>query len=212
MIGFNHLGKIGRLGNQMFQYAALRGIADKHGYDFTIPDSNFEDEWNEHQLFDVFKLPNLKNRGMIDAQYVQENQFHFNQELFDTCPDNVSIYGFFQTEKYFSHIADSIKEDFKFSGFLILPKMDFKAKLEKFVSWFKDLPEEDQDELMKMVYSEYKVRDVVRAFSTMPAVQRQTVFQRLGLPNELLTKIPAPGVNATGELEVEWQEWNGEQK
>ena len=66
-------------------------------------------------MFDVFKLPNLKNRGMIDAQYVQENQFHFNQELFDTCPDNVSIYGFFQTEKYFSHIADSIKEDFKFS-------------------------------------------------------------------------------------------------
>ncbi len=90
--------------------------------------------------------------------------------------------------------------------------MDFKAKLEKFVSWFKDLPEEDQDELMKMVYSEYKVRDVVRAFSTMPAVQRQTVFQRLGLPNELLTKIPAPGVNDTVELDVEWQEWNGEQK
>ena len=90
--------------------------------------------------------------------------------------------------------------------------MDSKAKLEKFVSWFTDLPEEDQDELMKMVYSEYKVRDVVRAFSTMPAVQRQTVFQRLGLPNELLTKITAPGVYDTGELEVEWQEWNGEQK
>ena len=90
--------------------------------------------------------------------------------------------------------------------------MDSKAKLEKFVSWFTDLPEEDQDELMKMVYSESKVRDVVRAFSTMPAVQRQTVFQRLGLPNELLTKIPAPGVYDTGELEVEWQEWNGEQK
>ena len=90
--------------------------------------------------------------------------------------------------------------------------MDFKTKLEKFVNWFKELPEEDQDELMKMVYSEYKVRDVVRAFSTMPAVQRQTVFQRLGLPNELLTKIPAPGVNDGGDLEVEWQEWDGEKK
>ena len=90
--------------------------------------------------------------------------------------------------------------------------MEFKLKLEKFVNWFKELPEEDQDELMKMVYSEYKVRDVVRAFSTMPAVQRQTVFQRLGLPNELLTKIPAPGLNDGGDLEVEWQEWNGEQK
>jgi hypothetical protein len=78
----------------------------------------------------------------------------------------------------------------------------------KFVNWFKNLPEEDQDELMKMVYSEYKVRDVVRSFSAMPAVQRQTVFQRLGLPDELLTKIPAPGANDAGELEVEWQEWN----
>ena len=90
--------------------------------------------------------------------------------------------------------------------------MNFKLKLEKFVNWFKELPEEDQDELMKMAYSEYRVRDVVRAFSTMPAVQRQTVFQRLGLPNELLTKIPAPGLNDGGDLEVEWQEWNGEQK
>ena len=90
--------------------------------------------------------------------------------------------------------------------------MDFKSKLEKFVNWFTELPEDDQDELMKMVYSEYRVRDVVRAFSTMPAVQRQTVFQRLGLPNELLNKIPAPGLNDGGDLEVEWQEWDGEQK
>ena len=34
MIGYNTLGTNGRLGNQMFQYASLRGIADKHGYDF----------------------------------------------------------------------------------------------------------------------------------------------------------------------------------
>ena len=33
MIGFDHLGNLGRLGNQMFEYAALRGISDKHGYD-----------------------------------------------------------------------------------------------------------------------------------------------------------------------------------
>ena len=42
MIGFNHLGVIGRLGNQMFQYATLRGIADEHGYEFTIPESDFQ--------------------------------------------------------------------------------------------------------------------------------------------------------------------------
>ena len=29
MIGFNYLGKMGQLGNQMFQYASLKGIARK---------------------------------------------------------------------------------------------------------------------------------------------------------------------------------------
>ena len=37
MIGYNRLGINGRLGNQMFQYAALRGLASKHNYDWVIP-------------------------------------------------------------------------------------------------------------------------------------------------------------------------------
>ena len=37
MISFNNIGNLGRLANQMFQYASLKGIARKHGYDFTIP-------------------------------------------------------------------------------------------------------------------------------------------------------------------------------
>ena len=36
MIGFDRLGKNGRFGNQMFQYAALKGIARKNNYDFEI--------------------------------------------------------------------------------------------------------------------------------------------------------------------------------
>ena len=40
MIGLNYLGKLGQLGNQMFQYAALMGIADKLGTSFTIPNHN----------------------------------------------------------------------------------------------------------------------------------------------------------------------------
>jgi len=116
MIGFNHLGIIGRLGNQMFQYAALRGIADKHGYDFTIPESDFNDEWNDHQLFEVFNLPNLKNRGRVGDKFLQERQFNYDSELVEQCPDDVSLYGYFQTERYFSHITDSIKEDFTFKS------------------------------------------------------------------------------------------------
>ena len=37
MIGLNYLGKMGQLGNQMFQYAALRGIADRRGLEYTVP-------------------------------------------------------------------------------------------------------------------------------------------------------------------------------
>ena len=37
MISFNNLGNLGRLGNQMFQYAALRGIARNRGFEFSIP-------------------------------------------------------------------------------------------------------------------------------------------------------------------------------
>ena len=37
MLAFNNIGSLGRLGNQMFEYAALRGIAARHGYEFCIP-------------------------------------------------------------------------------------------------------------------------------------------------------------------------------
>ena len=36
MIGFNHLGRQGRLGNQMFQYAATKGIAANRGYELSL--------------------------------------------------------------------------------------------------------------------------------------------------------------------------------
>ena len=36
MIGFDSIGTMGRLGNQMFQHAAVKGIARKHGYEYAI--------------------------------------------------------------------------------------------------------------------------------------------------------------------------------
>ena len=37
MLAFNNIGSLGRLGNQMFEYAALRGIAKQQGYEWMIP-------------------------------------------------------------------------------------------------------------------------------------------------------------------------------
>lgn len=80
------------------------------------------------------------------------------------------------------------------------------------MQWFRELAAHDQVELMKLVYSEHRIRDVVRSFSDMSSEQRQSVFQRLGLPNEMLSRIPPPAVSQLGDVEVEWKEWDGSQK
>jgi hypothetical protein len=121
MIGYNHLGRNGRLGNQMFQYAALRGIAANCGYDWCIPPSKFKDPEKDHQLFDAFKLQYAKNVELFGATYLEEKQFTFDQELFDTCPDNVNLYGFYQSEKYFKNIESEIRQDFVFVDDILNP-------------------------------------------------------------------------------------------
>ena len=104
----------------MFQYAALKGLARKIGADITIP--YYENEVDDgmgnmlrSELFDSFDLnvqTGLLNKG--HAPVVQERFFHFDEELFNHCPDHVSLQGYFQTEKYFKHIEDQIREDFTF--------------------------------------------------------------------------------------------------
>ena len=115
-IGFNHLGRHGRLGNQMFQYAGLRGIAAHRGFDFMIPRCDFRDEWNDHQLFEAFKLKGLTNIGTCPGPYVQETSFHFDQNLFDNMPDGHNVYGYLQSTKWFDHIEQEIREDFEFKN------------------------------------------------------------------------------------------------
>jgi len=85
---------------------------------------------------------------------------------------------------------------------------EHQQRVDQFLQWFRDLGASDQEELMTLAYSEHKVRDMVRTFSSMPVDQRKAVFQRLGLPNDLLNRIPPPSAAANGEIEVEWQEWD----
>ena len=64
MLTFNNLGNLGRLANQMFQYAALKGIARNREFDFSIPpedvfgqtDLNVRNEFIN--LYNTF--PNIK--------------------------------------------------------------------------------------------------------------------------------------------------------
>lgn len=136
MIGFNNLGRLGRLGNQMFQYAALKGISRNVGADICIP--KYNDPMNDGignmlrtELFDSFDLNvniNLLDNG--HAPVVQERFFHFDEELFLMCPDHVSIHGYFQTEKYFKHIEDEIRNEFVFKNEIFDPCKEMISSVE----------------------------------------------------------------------------------
>ena len=130
MIGYNKLGSNGRLGNQMFQYAALRGIAAKRGYDWCIPPDTYDHKDN-YGLFETFEMINVKesNIGFVSGDCIQENNHCFIPEFFDECPDNVSLDGYFQTEKYFTHIEKEIREDFTFRKDYLLPCQEYIGSL-----------------------------------------------------------------------------------
>lgn len=140
MLAFNHLGKLGRLGNQMFQYAALRGIAAARGYEWCIPKHNevFVDGIGNKlriELFDVFQLSNCgpKNIFLLDRGYapvVEEKSFSFDQELLSLCPNDVSLFGYFQSEKWFKHIENQIRDDFTFLGEVSAPCREMISSVE----------------------------------------------------------------------------------
>ena len=80
-------------------------------------------------------------------------------------------------------------------------------KVSSFLQWFEALDSAEQEILMTMVYKEKRIRDVVSSLGTMAQEQRQEVFQRLGLPVDLVARIPPPDPAAFNDVEVEWEDW-----
>lgn len=107
MIGMNDLGLNGRLGNQMFQYAALIGIAVQNNHEYCIPNHNMS-------IKECFNLNSTTNFGYINGAIVTQPHYHFCSEIFNQCPDNVTLHGHFESEKYFANVKNRIKQDFTF--------------------------------------------------------------------------------------------------
>jgi hypothetical protein len=149
MIGFNFLASPGQLGNQMFKYSALRGIAKNNNQDFMIPPSYLKFEKyslpykiatkyliprnkQNHFLFDCFDMSSVKkkNIGYFETVHqVKEKFFHFDENIFNSKISDYDLSGYFQTEKYFKNVEDTIRFDFKF-------KKSIDSKAEKLISKF----------------------------------------------------------------------------
>ncbi len=124
-IAFNYLGKLGQLGNQMFQYAATLGVARYSGVTFTIPNHKeiFDDGIGNKlriELFDCFDIK-PENIGLLKTEHIlQEKGFDFDSSILNGSTQiDYTLYGFFQTEKYFKHCANEVRSQFTFKKEII---------------------------------------------------------------------------------------------
>ena len=122
-VSFNGLGNEGRLGNQMFQYAFIRGVSKRYGYDFIIPDAN-ANRFDNYGLFDCFELEGCKT-GEGSYPTLECRDTAFNQKFLDECSDNTNYSGVFQTEKYFANATEELRKDFTFHKEILDPCQEF---------------------------------------------------------------------------------------
>jgi len=113
------LGSNGRLGNQLFQYAALRAVSVMNAGPTCLlpPDLNLGSSGvNSHRMH-IFNskaiyMPKQVIQNNIKNVF-KEKSFHFDKDFF-SLPYNTDIYGYFQSEKYFKDIEYLIRKELTF--------------------------------------------------------------------------------------------------
>jgi hypothetical protein len=124
MITFLALGERGRLGNQLFQYAALRSLGLRQNYEVKIPRPSSKNWHGQQCLLDKFniKAVSLEDSDLssITRMYSEPDYMTFDNNFFH-LPDNLNLDGFFQSTFYFKEFERDIKEE-------LTPKDEFLLK------------------------------------------------------------------------------------
>ncbi len=109
MISFNALGRYGRFGNQLFQYAYLRSQAKRLGTTFHCP------AWLGETVFDLSDAGEKTGPFEATSKYIEPDYEHgYNPEAAN-IKDGTDVAGYFQTEKYFKEFKNDVLRWFAFS-------------------------------------------------------------------------------------------------
>ncbi|MEY3173236.1 MAG: hypothetical protein RLZZ436_1150 [Planctomycetota bacterium] len=93
MISFSHLGTMGRLGNQMFQYAFIRAMATRLAVTFWCPN------WEGDEIFDLRDdSMRATDRPNLKAWYAPDSNCGWLQDWRPV--DNVDYVGYFVSARY----------------------------------------------------------------------------------------------------------------
>lgn len=122
---------IGGLGNQMFQYAAGRALAERLGTELVLDARDFEHYTLYGYGLDKFAIRapvatpeqlarwpswirrwsrRLRRVG-IRTRWYAEIQFHYDS-AWESIPDGTMIDGYFQSERYFPGMAGALRREF----------------------------------------------------------------------------------------------------
>ena len=134
MITFIELGVLGRLGNQLFQYAALKSLALHNGYDVLIPEPNSRNWHGQNCLLKEFNIEcdylNMEQYKNFTKTYAEPNHMEFDEKFFD-IEDGTNIHGFFQSTLYFNKFKKQIKKE-------LTPKQIYLEKASKTIEQIKN--------------------------------------------------------------------------
>jgi len=100
---------MGGMGNQIFQYATALALSMRLGTDMRMDISRFDNP-NEFRLYSLGLFAGVIEQCVhgMSGMVIREQGMPYNEHLFANVPDDVSIYGYFQTEKYFSWIRNKL--------------------------------------------------------------------------------------------------------
>jgi len=103
MITFIDLGNAGRFCNGLFQIAATIGFAKKYNVPFIFPNWEYQNSLN-------IPSSSFTNRESINFS----NKYEETVNTYSEIPfiDNCSLYGYFQSQKYFDNCSDYIRKIF----------------------------------------------------------------------------------------------------